>query len=257
LRLRRRYDISIAMSNPPADPPYLPAGSPFLGGLWTGMTSVFVVVIVGSYISIGAFAHDLGFSSPWLAISTVLVWAAPAQIIIISALATGAAPVEIAIAVTLSAIRLLPMVVAHLPVLKSPTTPFRALILPAHFTAISMWIESLRLSPRLPREQRIAFANGIGVAFMSQAVVAGVAGHYLASLLPTLFVSALLFLTPLSFLASTIRNSRLLSDRIALVIGLVMTPLLTWFGVGLDLLWTGLVGGTAAYLIHRLREAAR
>jgi len=26
--------------------------------------------------------------------------------------------------------------------------------------------------------------------------------------------------------------------------------------VGLDIMWTGIVGGTAAYAVHRLREAA-
>jgi hypothetical protein len=67
----------------------------------------------------------------------------------------------------------------------------------------------------------------------------------------------MLFLTPMSFLSSTVRNSRLLSDRVAVVIGLVMAPVLAWLDVGLDLLWTGLVGGTLAYGVHRLREAMR
>ena len=61
----------------------------------------------------------------------------------------------------------------------------------------------------------------------------------------------------MSFLSSAVRNSRLLSDRIALAVGLFLTPLLAWFGVGLDLMWTGVVGGTAAYAIHRFREATR
>jgi hypothetical protein len=32
--------------------------------------------------------------------------------------------------------------------------------------------------------------------------------------------------------------------------------LLTVLAVDLDLMWTGLVGGTLAYLVHRIREAA-
>jgi len=38
---------------------------------------------------------------------------------------------------------------------------------------------------------------------------------------------------------------------------LVIGPLLTVLDVGLDLMWTGLIGGTLAYLVHRIREAAR
>jgi hypothetical protein len=44
-------------------------------------------------------------------------------------------------------------------------------------------------------------------------------------------------------------------DRLGLVLGLLIGPLLTILDVNLDLMWTGLVGGTAAYLVHRIREA--
>jgi hypothetical protein len=37
----------------------------------------------------------------------------------------------------------------------------------------------------------------------------------------------------------------------------VLGPLLAWWHVGLDLLWTGIVGGSVAYGIHRLREALK
>jgi predicted branched-subunit amino acid permease len=237
--------------------PRIPSGSPFLGGILAGATSVFALVIFGSYVSIGAFAHDLGFSLLWLTLSTLLVWAAPAQMIVLASIAAGAGPVEIAVAVTLSGIRLLPMVIALMPVLKGPDTPLRALVLPTHFTAISVWIESLRLSPMLERPARIPFVNGLGVGLMSVAMLGGLAGHVLAALLPTLAVSAMLFLTPMSFLSSTVRNSRSLSDRIAIVLGLAMAPALAWYGVELDLLWAGLVGGTVAYGAQRLRAAIR
>ena len=88
-------------------------------------------------------------ASWWLALSTVLVWAGPAQVILISALGTGAAPIEAAIAVSLSAIRLFPMVVALLPMLRGPGTRLRDLLLPTHFTSVSMWVESLRLLPAI------------------------------------------------------------------------------------------------------------
>ena len=109
----------------------------------------------------------------------------------------------------------------------------------------------------LPRENRIAFANGLAVGLVCGAVAASIVGYYLAGVLPGELVAAMLFLTPMSFLVSTIRNSRQLADRLALVLGLVLAPLLAVADVGLDLMWTGLIGGTAGYAAYRLREVLR
>ncbi len=238
----------------PTQTPALPLNSGFLGGARAGGTSVFALVLIASYLSIGALAHDFGFPLPWAVLTTVLLWAAPAQVILISALGAGAAPVEVALAVGLSSMRLLPMVVALLPLVKTPTTRTRDLILPAHLTAISMWIESLRLLPQVPRMQRIGFANGLGLCFMGIAAAATAAGYHLAQGLPGVLVAALLFVSPMSFLMSAVRNARLSADRLALVIGLVLAPLLAWRGVGLDLMWTGIAGGAAAYAAQRVQR---
>jgi predicted branched-subunit amino acid permease len=189
--------------------------------------------------------------------STALVWAGPAQVILVSALGAGAAPVETALAVGVSSARLLPMVISLLPLIRRPQTPYRALVLPAHFTVVTMWIEALRLLPQLPREARIPFANGVGFGFMTAAQAGTLIGYYLATSLPPLLTAGLLFLTPVSFLISTTRNCRLMSDWLALAFGLVLGPLMAAWQVGLDLLWSGIVAGSLAYGIHRLREALK
>ena len=218
---------------------------------------MFSYVLFGTYIGIGALAHDFGFTVWWALASTILMWAGPAQVILISALGAGAGLIEAAIAVALSSVRLLPMVVGLLPMLRRPDTRAWKLVLPAHFTAVSMWVEALRLLPRQPREHRIAFCNGLGCGYGLTACSATVTGFYLAASLPPLMSAALLFLTPVAFLMSTLRNSRMLVDRLALAFGLVLGPLFAWWQLGLDLMWSGIVAGTAAYLAHRLREALR
>jgi hypothetical protein len=89
----------------------------------------------------------------------------------------------------------------------------------------------------------------------SSATTFGFVGFYLAAGLPPLYAGALLFLTPMSFLISTANNSRMMLDKLALVLGLVLGTVLTYWHFNLDLMWTGLVGGTLAYLAHRFREA--
>ncbi|HEY7229804.1 MAG TPA: AzlC family ABC transporter permease [Pseudolabrys sp.] len=227
----------------------------FFAGVKTAVTSVFMLVLAGTYIGIGALTHDFGLTSWWLAMSTALVWAAPAQVILISTLGTGAALFEVALAVTLSAVRLFPMVVALMPILRGPGTRLRELLLPTHFTSVSMWVESLRLLPGIAHTWRIPFCNGLAIGYMSTAIIFGFVGFYLAAGLPPLLAGGLLFLTPMSFLMSTARNARMMIDKVALVLGLVIGPVLTALDVGLDLLWTGMIGGTLAYLVHRIREA--
>ena len=247
-----------AIPVPPA-PTQLPVQSSaaaFLAGLLASCRSVFALVLVGTYVGIGALGHDFGFSLPWLMASTVLIWAGPAQVILISALATGAALFEVALAVFLSSVRFLPMVVTLLPLLRGPRTQLSDLLVPAHLTSASMWVESFRLLPPLPREQRVPFCNGLAIGLMLWGHIGSIIGFYLAASLPTLLTAALLFLTPMSFLVSTARNSVTLANRLALALGLVITPLLVYFQIGLDLVWTGVIAGSAAYAVQRLRGAS-
>ena len=242
---------------PTTDPPRRSATAAFLAGFRAAWLSVLAYVLIGTYVGVAALAHDFGFGLWWVVASTVLMWVAPGQVILISALGAGATPVESAVAVGVSSARLLPMVVSLLPLIKQRDTPVRRLILPAHLTAVSMWIEALRLLPVLPREERIPFANGLGTGFLTAALIGTFVGYYLVASLPPLLTAALLFLTPMSFLISTTRNCRVLADWLALGFGIVLAPLLAAWHVGFDLLWTGLVGGSVAYGLHRWREARK
>lgn len=227
----------------------------FVGGLRAAVLSVFFPIMIGTYIGLGALAHGFNLTAGWMVLSTVLVWAAPAQVILISGIGTGASLFEIAIAVSLSAIRLFPMAVSLLPLLRGKGTRLRDLLLPTHFTSVSMWIESHRRLPSMPHEHRIAFCNGLSVGYMTTAATFGFVGFYLAAELPPLFAGTLLFLTPMSFLISTARNARQMLDKLALIFGLALGTVLTAMHVELDLMWTGVGGGTLAYVIHRVREA--
>lgn len=238
-------------------PTYTSSAAAFFGGMRSALTSVFVLVLLGTFVGIGALAHGFGFSVWWLTMSTVVVWAGPAQVILMSALGSGGTLADAAIAVTLSGVRLFPMVVSLLPLLRGKGTRTRDLLLPAHFMSVTTWVESLRLLPQLPHELRIAFCNGLSSGYMAASVVAGLVGYFLAAGLPPLLAGGLLFLTPMAFLCMTARNAGQLLDRLAMGLGLGIEPLLTHFNVGLDLVWTGVGAGTFAYAVHRVREATR
>jgi predicted branched-subunit amino acid permease len=244
------------MSIEPTEPPPHVSFQVFLDGIAAAVRSVFFYVLVGNYVGLGALAHEVGLSFWWMAMSTLLVWAAPAQVILVSTLTT-ASLWEVALAVTLSSVRFLPMVAAILPVMRGPRTRQRDLLLPMHLTAVSVWVEGMRLLPLMPVERRVAFYNGLGTGLISGALIGGAVGFLLAARLPPLLGAALLFFTPMAILMSSARNSRTMLDGLSFALGLVVGPLVAAQKIGLDLMWTGLIAGTMAYVVHRVRETKK
>src|SRR5436309_10752041 len=229
----------------------------FAWGVRSVASTVLTLVLFATYLGIGALAHDTHFSLSWGLASTLLVWAGPAQIILISTLGSGATIVQAAVAVTVSAIRLFPMVVSVLPMLRMPQTKRRQLILATHFIAVTLWVECYRLLPQVPRERRIAFVHGLGCGLVTVCMIATTLGYQLAANLPQLFAAAILMLTPLAFLLSTARNCRQISDVLALVLGLALFPLVSMLHTGVDILISGIAAGTIAYGVHWWWERER
>jgi predicted branched-subunit amino acid permease len=245
------------MSLPPIDSPQWNSSlRAFRWGVRAVSSTILALVLFATYLGIGALAHGTGFSLGWTLLSTLLVWAGPAQIIVITTLGSGATIVQAAIAVTVSAIRLFPMVVSVLPLLRTPETKRYHLILVAHLTAVTLWVECQRFLPQVPRGRRIAFVHGLGIALVCISLSANVIGYVLAAELSETLASAILLLTPLAFLVSTARNSKELADVLALVLGLTLYPLASLLNSGLDILLSGVAAGTIAYGVHRFRAPA-
>jgi predicted branched-subunit amino acid permease len=229
----------------------------FLLGCRTALTSAFAFVISFTYIGFGALCHDYGLSISWAMLSTALLWAGPAQVILVTGLGPGTALIETAVAVSLSSVRFLPIVVALIPVVRAERTRLWQLLIPVHFMAISVWIESMRAAPRLARDQRIPFCNGVGLTLLCIGVVFTGIGYTIQALLPAIFAAGAMFMTPISFLVSAARNARLLLDKLALGLGLVLGPVLAFSKVEFDLLWTGIIAGSVAYGVHRVQRSRK
>lgn len=224
-------------------------------GIYNALTSLLGAALFANFIGLGALAHDSGLSLGWVLASTAFVWAAPAQIILITSMHAGASLLEAAVAVTLSAVRLLPMVIGLLPMMRTPQTRMRDLALPAHFTAVTFWVESFRLLASVKREKRISFANGLGVGFVCVSLVATGVGFVLAGKLPPLFAAGVLALTPLVFFLSSFHSGTSFIDRAGLILGLIFYPIVALtMHTGFDILVSGLSAGTVTYALHRWRR---
>ncbi|MEP9367016.1 AzlC family ABC transporter permease [Xanthobacter sp. VNH20] len=246
-----------APAEPPPQPPDLvPALHRTTLG-WAGhgarhAISVPGVVLFAGYVGLGGLLHGVGF--PFFAgmLSTLLIWALPAQVILAGGIGAGTALPALALAIGLSSLRLLPMTVAIAPFMRGHRRSFWAELLCSHYVAMTFWVEGLRLLPKVPGEGRVAFALGLGNALLAISLAGTAAGFFLAGELPPALAAGLLFLTPVSFSLMMIRNAgRDLMDWLALGAGLLSVPFVVGLAGGADLMISGIGGGTVAYLIGR------
>ena len=229
----------------------------FLRGARVAATSVQGLVLFASMVGFGGLCRDIGFPIGAAMLSSALIWALPAQVLVVGGYAAGNAAPVIALAVALSSIRLFPMTAALIPYLRGRKSGVGAQLLAAHFVAVTAWIEGMRRLPSTPVDGRLPFFFGIGCLLVTSATAATLGGFLLAGTLPRSLAIGLLFLTPLSFLIQLSHNARDMVDRLALAFGLVLAPFMAEIGGRLDLLWTGLIGGTAAWAVHRFVKMRR
>jgi predicted branched-subunit amino acid permease len=228
---------------------------------WRGARDAMILtawVLGFSILGVGSLARDAGFPAGAAVLSTIIMWAGPAQTIFFASIAAGASLPVVAFAVTLSSIRLLPMTMAILPLLRRPGQGLATQLGAAHFIAVTMWVEGLRRLPPLPAAERVPYFFGFANACLVVCTITTYVGYFLLGALPLPLAAGLLFLTPVFFTVSLVAGARTLSDWAAMALGGILAPLCNvLLGKDLDLLAAGLIGGTAAYLVGKAAGARR
>ncbi|MFO1116852.1 MAG: AzlC family ABC transporter permease [Beijerinckiaceae bacterium] len=252
------------MTNPPAqDDAADDAAPPVTGALWRGWYAegvrqamsgpAFFVAI--AMIGVGGLAKVAGFPAGAAFLSTLTIWAGPAQVLFFGSIAAGVALPAVALSISLSSIRFVPMCLTVLPMLRTKRTRTLTLVIAAHFIAVTVWAESLRRLPEIEREARLPFFFGFATACILNTAAFTTLGYYMTAELPTPLAIGVLFLTPVYFLSTLVRNARQPIDWLAMLFGLALSPITQAFvGGGFDLLVLGLGGGTAAWAAGRALE---
>lgn len=228
----------------------------YLHGAVTAL-SVPGLVLFAGYMGYGGLLQAVDFPIIAGLLSTLLVWALPAQIILVGSLASGTGLLAVALAIGLSSLRLFPMVMAIAPFLRSGRRNMARDLLCAHFVAMTVWVEGQRLLPRMRPEGRPAFVLGLGCGLLTISLLGTAGGFVMAGELPKHLAIGLLFLTPISFSVFMVRGASDVTDWVALAVGFCLTPFVAGLGGGMDLMLSGVGGGTLAYAVGRFRRHRR
>lgn len=225
-------------------------GEAFLRGMIVLLSTPGLILFTTS-IGFGALVRDAGMTFGHAVFLAAFIYALPAQVVLTDNIARGASLTAAAFAVSLTAIRLLPMTVSLMPLIRDRSAPRPVYLLAVHFVAITSWVEGNRRLPLLPERLRLLHYLGIGFGMVSMTIAGSMCGHGLASGVPVVISAALLFMTPVYFLLSLLATARLPIDRLAIALGSAAGPVFFILMPGFDLLAAGVFGGTLAHYLSR------
>lgn len=209
-------------------------------------------ILAVSFVGFAGLAAEAGLTVTQTVFMTGLIWALPAQVVLVGAIMSGATLPAAAIAVALSSIRLMPMVVVLVPEMKGARTPRWVLYALSHFIAVTSWVLALQALRHVPRELRTSYYFGLGVTLVLTNMVVVLVTFSVSEHLPPVLAASILLLTPVYFLTSLWASARERAGHFAMAIGIVLGPLFHVLAPGIDLLAGGIVGGVAAYVLHRI-----
>lgn len=215
--------------------------------------SVPAMILTAAFVGYAGLARESGLSLAETQAMTGFIWALPSVVVLTGAMTSGLGLIPAAFAVALASVRLMPMTIALLPLVKIPgKTKTWQLLIASHFVAVTAWVYAMKHLPDLPKEGRLPFFIGFGATVSSFVFVMTGIAYLAVEQMPPMVAGALFMLTPVYFLCSLWGAARLRADKAAMIAGLCLGPLFFLYVPGLDLLWTGLIGGTAAYLGTRV-----
>lgn len=247
------------MSAEPVTPSHRSATAWFVAGA-REFVSLPALILMAAFTGFGGLAQANGVSLAQAVAMSGLIWALPSMVVLVGAIKAGTPLLATAIAVALSAVRLMPMTMSLVPILRGEKTSKWVLYGLSHFVAITAWVFGMTRLPDLPREGRAPYFAGFAITLTTVNMGVTAVAWTASATLPTAAAAALVLLTPLYFILSLWRAAeRAPMDRMALVIGMVVAPIANRISPEFMLLLTGFVGGTAAWLLARTmdRRAAR
>ena len=210
------------------------------------------VILAMSTVGFGGFAYEMGFSLAETLFIIPVIWALPSQVTLMSGYAHQLDIYMIFLTVTFTAIRFLPMTASFLPLLRNENTPKWQLILFSHLVVITTWVEGRRMFETIPRQKRLFIMTIYGITLVIESMIMASLGYMIAGSVSAKIAASLVYIIPLYFCLSLLYSAIRNKELIAFLVGLLSLPFTHMISPHFDLIISGLIGGSVAFILQEL-----
>lgn len=207
-------------------------------------------ILLFTMMGFGSLARGAGFGAEMAAVASLLIWGLPGQLAMVELTATGQGFIAIVFACSLANARFLPMVVSFVPAMSRSRLNIAGMLLDAQLLSINSWAVCLREFPHVEPEFRHRYYVTFASSILAAAVVGTLLGYHGAVLLPGALVLGLIFVSPL-FFALVLAAVPGRAERISMMLGCATIPIAHYLLPSVDLLITGIVGGSLGFAAGR------
>ena len=211
-------------------------------------------ILLFTMMGFGSLARGAGFSAEMAALASMLIWGLPGQLAMVELTATGQGIIAIVFACSLANARFLPMVVSFVPAMSRGKRNLFGMLLDAQLLSINSWAVCLREFPHVDTEFRHRYYITFASSILTAAVIGTLLGYHSAVFLPAALVLGLIFVSPL-FFALVLSAVPGRAERFSMILGCATIPIAHTLFPSVDLLITGVVGGSLGFAAGKFWKA--
>ena len=202
----------------------------------------------------GALAKDSGVSLLIALGMTGGMWSTPGQVAFVELFATGVGGVALIASVTIANVRMFPLTIALMPLLRTRQGVEPAHYVMAHINSVTSFVQVVEMCRHVSEKRlRTAYFFGFTTACMSAGLLGTALGYTMAARMPGLIARALMLVTPLFMLLLAARSSRR-AVLASVALGCALVPLGYTVSTDWGLLTGGVLAGTLAFGFERMRK---
>ena len=208
------------------------------------------ITLLASMTGFGSLVHESDLPFAMAIAATVGIWGLPGQLALVEMHVAGLSAFFVILGVALANARFLPMVVSFMPLMNEAESKSRWDFALVQMLSINSWAAGLKRFPDIEKRFRRRYYVVFAVICMSAGTLGTVIGYFGVGLMPRPIALGLIFMNPL-FFAVLLAGVQSRPSMIALVVGAPLGVMFHLVAPDLDLLLTGVVGGTLAFLLNK------